>query len=263
MPTPPDPTERRYTEKELSLILQRATERQALTPRAGSDGLSLSEIQEIAAEVGLSPEEVAVAAAQVRAEGAGRMTGAAYELTLPAELGEREVGALFDAARERTQSRGTVRREPSGSTWSSTDGLGITRVSVTSRGGRSTLTVSENRTGSALGAVGGGVLAGVVLAPIAGLLLAPLVGYGFLALVLGVVAGILGGMATGWLLLRRMAGRWRARTNALGGELGRVAMRLVSRGDATPGDATRGDATLGGEAATPRLPGEAGGGPTT
>ena len=260
--TPPDPTERRYTEQELSLILRRATERQALTPRAGGEGLSLAEIQEIAAEVGLSPEEVAVAAAQVRAEGAGRMTRAAYELTLPAELGEPEVEELFDAARDRTQSRGTVRREPGGSTWTSTDGFGITRVSVTSRGGRSTLTVSENRTGSAVGAVGGGVLAGVVITPLAGLLFASLLVPGFLALVIGVVAGIVGGMATGWLLLRRMAGKWRERTNALGGELGRAAMRLVTRGGAAGSDIARIDATGSDATATPRLPGETGADPT-
>ncbi|HEY0970656.1 MAG TPA: hypothetical protein VGE02_06745 [Gemmatimonadales bacterium] len=247
MPTPPDPTERRYSEKELSLILQRATERQALAPRGGSDGLSLSEIQEIAAEVGLSPEEVAMAAAQVRAEGAGRATGAAFEFTLPAELDERQVGELFEAARDRTHARGTVRREPNGSTWTSTEGIGVTRVSVTSRGGRSRLAVSQRSTGSVLGAVGGGALTGVVVAPVAGILFASLVGAGFLALVLGVVAGILGGIGTGWALLRRTAGKWRERTNALGSELTRVAMHLVTRGD-----------SLEGSRDAPRLPGETG-----
>ncbi len=251
MPTPPDPTERRYSDQELSLILKRATERQALSPRGGGDGLSLREIQEIAAEVGLSPEEVAMAAAQVGAEAAGHATGSAFELTIPAELDARQVEELFEAARDRTRADGTVSREPDGASWSSTSGLRSTRVAVTSRRGRSRLTVSERGTVSTLGAAVGGVLVAIVLIPVSGLLFASLVGTGFLALVLGVTAGIVAGLATGWALLRRLSSRARERTNALGSDLARVAMRLVTRGDAPGG-------TLEASRDTPRLPGEAG-----
>jgi hypothetical protein len=59
--------DRRYDEKEVGNILQRAAEIQAgLTPEGASDGLTLEDLQKVAAEVGIDPTVVDRAAREVR-----------------------------------------------------------------------------------------------------------------------------------------------------------------------------------------------------
>ncbi|HET7229482.1 MAG TPA: hypothetical protein VFJ16_05735 [Longimicrobium sp.] len=55
--------ERRYTDEEVQRILAHAAEQEAALPHAGAEGLTLAEIQSAAAQAGLSPTSVAVAAA--------------------------------------------------------------------------------------------------------------------------------------------------------------------------------------------------------
>ena len=57
--------ERLYTEKEISMILKRAGERQTAQGQKESVGLSLNEIQQIAGEVGLDPALVEIVAAEL------------------------------------------------------------------------------------------------------------------------------------------------------------------------------------------------------
>ena len=56
---------KRYTDREVSLILQRALEPTAAAPStdASGSGLTLEQIKEIAAEVGIDPQRIELAAA--------------------------------------------------------------------------------------------------------------------------------------------------------------------------------------------------------
>lgn len=66
---------RLYSDQEISAILKRAGELQATQSDAETHGLSLEELQHIAAEVGLDPKLVATAAAQLERKG-GEKSGA-------------------------------------------------------------------------------------------------------------------------------------------------------------------------------------------
>lgn len=68
-----EPGPRRYTEKEVSLILRRATELQTVEPTAlDPAGLTLGDLEEIAAEAGIDPVIQAATAGQGTASAVGR-----------------------------------------------------------------------------------------------------------------------------------------------------------------------------------------------
>ncbi len=75
---------RLYSDQEISAILKRAGEMQAKESPTESHGLSLKELQEIAAEVGLDPQIVAAAAAEM--EHAGIVEKSAGFLGAPTSL---------------------------------------------------------------------------------------------------------------------------------------------------------------------------------
>ncbi len=55
----PPPESRRYTEEKVGLILRRATEMQQSDPdRTDPAGLTLAELEDIAAEAGIDPERL-------------------------------------------------------------------------------------------------------------------------------------------------------------------------------------------------------------
>lgn len=91
-------SERRYTEEELALILNRAAERQeGIQPSVPR--YTLAEIQEIAAGAGISPEHVTSVAATIRdarAQRRGGVLGAPqsfrFEETIEGEVADDVVG---------------------------------------------------------------------------------------------------------------------------------------------------------------------------
>lgn len=150
-----------FTEPEIAQILRRAAERQASTPAASSaQGLTLVEIEALAAESGLDVAHVRAAAAEMApASPAVRSRSASHvfvdrTLALPfSEDGWGEVVAelqnRFGASGMAAFSPGTL---PSGALqtygrnreWSHTDGLGVeTRVLVTDRGDTTRLRLSQ------------------------------------------------------------------------------------------------------------------------
>ncbi|MGV3721581.1 MAG: hypothetical protein ACO1SX_11785 [Actinomycetota bacterium] len=76
----------RYSEKQAGAILRRAVERSAAAGAEGSAGISLAEMERIAAELGIDPQHVRSAAAEV----SGRSTPGLVDLEeiVPAELSE-------------------------------------------------------------------------------------------------------------------------------------------------------------------------------
>ena len=70
---PDDPTNQQlFTEKEISAILKRSAEIQAESDPAETTGLSLTELKQIAGEVGINPAHVESALAELRAGSTGR-----------------------------------------------------------------------------------------------------------------------------------------------------------------------------------------------
>jgi hypothetical protein len=55
-------TERRYSQEEVNAIFQRASETEAALPAGAGNGLTLAALQDIAREVGISPQSISLAA---------------------------------------------------------------------------------------------------------------------------------------------------------------------------------------------------------
>lgn len=197
------PGPRRYSEEEVGLILRRATEMQRAEPTAADPaGLSMAELEEIAAEAGID---------------AGMLRQAASELNLqqPATLGSRLAGAPTTVAIERviegempverleelvptivaaTPGRGTASAVGRSLTWSSQEGSNLTeqQVLVSSQRGQTLIRVEQSYSGLAAGWFGGimGGVGGGVGFGLGGALSASLgLGAGLVAFPLTAIAG--------------------------------------------------------------------------
>lgn len=237
----PTPTtsvgERRYTEEELALILNRAAERQEGV-QSSAPRYTLADIQEIAAGAGITPEHVASVAAALhdeRAPRGGRVLGAPqrfrFEESIDGEVADDVIGELFDVARRALGQQGQVTEALGTVEWKARDAFGWSYVTVARRAGRTTIAVLSTRTDSAMlaGTIGGlGAFFGSVGVA------AALVGTVGLAAPLAVAAGM--GIATGgsWASVRatwrRYAKRVVSRTEALGAALIAAARGAVEDG---------------------------------
>jgi hypothetical protein len=165
------PGPRRYSEDEVGQILRRATELQRAEPTATDPaGLTLAELEEIAAEAGID---------------SGMLRQAASELNVrqPATLGSRLAGAALDVAIERvvegempverleelvptivaaTPGRGTASAVGRSLTWSSQEGSNLTeqQVLVACQSGQTLIRVEQSYSGLAAGWFGG-IMGGV------------------------------------------------------------------------------------------------------
>jgi hypothetical protein len=230
-----------YSEKELTLILNRAAELQDGGTRPADARYTLAEIQEIAAGAGIAPAHVAAVAAglrESRERGANRVLGAPWrfrsEETIDGEVSDDVVGELIDLARRQLGLQGSVTEALGTVEWRGRDSFGATYVTVTRRGGRTTIGVLSARTDAAavsgvLGATAavlGSVGLGFALVATAGLV-APL----------AAVAGTVGATGGSWLSMRatwrRYARRHSERASALSAALVSAARRAVEEGRVT------------------------------
>ena len=225
-------SERRYTEEELAVILNRAAERQegaqSSTPR-----YSLADIQEIAAGAGIAPDHVASVAAALRADRmqrGGGFLGAPhrfrFEESIEGELSDDTIAELFDLARREIGAQGSVSDALGTVEWKAQDAFGATHVSVSRRGGRTTIAVLHPRTDAAVVTATAGVVGGFAAsAGLAGLLLGVV---GLDGPLVPLVA-IAGGAGSAWAAMRgawrRVARRADGRTESLGAALVAVARR--------------------------------------
>ena len=243
-PKPPVPTgERRYTEEELALILNRAAERQEGV-QSGAPRYTLAEIQEIAAGAGIAPEHVASVAVTLRDERAprgGGLLGAPdrfrFEETIEGEVADDVIGELFDLVRRTLGLQGEVTEALGTLEWKGQDSFGWTYVTVARRGGRTTIGVLSARTDAAavtwiaggLGAFFGSIGLAAALVGTVGLA-APIA----VAAPIGAGAGI--GLATGgaWAAMRatwrRYARRAVSRIETLGSSLVAAARQAIDEG---------------------------------
>lgn len=163
-----------FNEKQISAILRRAAELQTDAPTTES-GLTLDELQHVAAEAGIAPEFVARAAREVQGGAASaRERGFAFwgapvtiheERVLGHVLDEDEWGALVQEAQRIYGQSGTVSGVGQTRSWSygnrshNTGGL-----TVTTRRGRTIVTVHRNLTQEIGATFGPGSSIGIVSA---------------------------------------------------------------------------------------------------
>jgi hypothetical protein len=125
-------TERRYNDDEVARIFEEATRKKlakgASSPpaRPAAEGLTLAQLQEIGAEVGLSPEAVAAGAAIVEGGAApvsytgttlGLPHGVSGAIPLPRDLTDREWEILVGRLRDTFQAHGTLESEGMSRSW--------------------------------------------------------------------------------------------------------------------------------------------------
>jgi len=219
--------ERRYTEEELALILNRAAERQEGV-QASAPRYTLADVQEIAAGAGIAPSHVASVAASLgdaRAPSGG-LLGAPqrfrFEESIDGEVADEVIGELFDVVRRTLGMQGEVTEALGSVEWKSQDAFGSNYVTIARRGGRTTIAVLSTRSDSAavawmaggLGAFFGSLGIGSALVSTVGL-----------AGPLAAIAGV--GLASGgaWLSTRAA---WRRYARGVGGRIETLGSALVA-----------------------------------
>ncbi|MBT8396794.1 MAG: hypothetical protein HKO65_03050 [Gemmatimonadetes bacterium] len=217
---PRNQDERRYSDEEFAVILRTASETpEALPPTLppdSQDGLTLSEITEIAQEVGIDPEKVSRAAALLPPSETSALTkliggGPRYrmECTAQGAVPTEELRRVVEVARTTTGIQGETREVLGGVEWTGSTGTTGYGVSVTPRGDETHLQASANHT-EVMAGIYGGVGMGVMGA--ISLTLAKLV---FGESDAGIIASILSGAPAGFLVARtvwtRSAKRYRRR----------------------------------------------------
>lgn len=119
--------DRRYTDDEVAEIFRRATAEPP--PRhAGSEGMSLVQLQEIGREVGLAPETVASAARSLDTPAPtapetllGLPIGVRYAVELDRRLSDDEWDQLVVAARDTFAARGVLRTDGAFRQWTNSN----------------------------------------------------------------------------------------------------------------------------------------------
>lgn len=140
---------RRFTDREVALILKRATdlEETELSPVGG--GLSLEDLRSIAREVGISPRAIDRAVASLtRGGGMSRSWAGAPRVrkavrAVPAELTGEDTAHLMSVVDDRVDSTGAITEALGSVRWTGRDRFKSTRVSITPKEGETTIEVVE------------------------------------------------------------------------------------------------------------------------
>jgi hypothetical protein len=146
-------TGRRFTDREIGLILRGAVELEEGSPSKGvssARGLDLAELQEIAKEAGIEPIMVARAVAEMEGRGGleplsiwGPSAARKEVRIIPGEMSREAVGELMRVVDQKVEAQGTVVEALGGVRWTSTTRFLSTQVSVEPSGGDTLLRVEE------------------------------------------------------------------------------------------------------------------------
>lgn len=140
---------RRFTDREVALILKRATDLEETDAPESAGGLSLDDLREIAREVGISSNAIERAVAsldrgpRIGASLAGAPRVRKAVRAVPAELDQDGIARLMRVVDDRADSTGSITEALGSVRWTGQDRFKSTRVSVTPRAGETTIEVVE------------------------------------------------------------------------------------------------------------------------
>ncbi len=169
--TSSEPSPRRYTEKEVGLILRRATELQHAEPTARDQSdLTLAQLEEIAVEAGIDPHMLRRAARDLESHGpstlGGQLAGAPLmiqlERVVAGEFPAEHLDELIPVIQVATAGQGHASAVGKTLTWSSrTDSnTSSQQVLVSANNGETLIRIEEGYSGLA-GALFGGIMGGI------------------------------------------------------------------------------------------------------
>ncbi|MFQ5571158.1 MAG: hypothetical protein ACE5G0_15875 [Rhodothermales bacterium] len=146
-----NPTHRRlFSEKEISGILKRAAEFQEATGPTDATGLSLDELKQIAAEVGIDPQHVAAAVAEMEQGGTaadkqfqwlGGPVSFSVERVVEGDVSEEQWEEMVDEIRRSLNLVGTSGQVGRSLEWTHRSRLLQMQVAVTSREGQTRIRI--------------------------------------------------------------------------------------------------------------------------
>jgi len=217
----------------MALILKRAAELQE-----GADGRgverSLSEIQEIAAEVGIDSTFIAEAVAELRRPEPrvgwlGAPTRFHDERSVPRPLSSSEIGELLDLARAQLGLHGEVRQVLDGVEWRARSALSMCILTVVPRAGGARIALTTERLDQAI-LIGMGSVGIGLLAALGGVAIAiNVTDNALLASAIVAASAIAGTVISARALWHGVADRWRTKTRTIVGALAERAAQFSGR----------------------------------
>ena len=223
----------------MALILKRAAELQE-----GADGrgaqLSLTEIQAIAVEAGISPGFVTEAAAELqqpipRVGWLGAPTRFHEERITPGALSPTDAAELVDCVRKEMGLHGEVSQVLETVEWRAQSPMGWTFLTLVPRAGGTRIAITATRGDQAVAVGAGSVGIGILSALWGGWVALAVADSPLVASVLIAGSGVAGTIASARLLWRGVAARWQRRTRQIADALAERAAQLVSRDDSRSG----------------------------
>jgi hypothetical protein len=219
--------ERRYTEEELALILNRAAERQD-GMQASAARYSLAEIQEIAAGAGISRDHVASVATSLRnapTPVAERVLGGPsrfrFDESIEGELSDDAVAELLEVVRRELGVQGEATATLGSVGWEAKDGAGSTQVAIVRRGGRTSIGIGALRGDAEMATWMVGGMSAVFSSGFGVIALAQELA---LATPFAMVSGLALGMGGSWLVAH---GLWRRYSRRTGDQIGTLGSLLL------------------------------------
>jgi hypothetical protein len=224
---------RRFTDREVALVLRKASEIEESEGTDGRGGLSARDLEEIAREVGISQLAITQAIASLeRGETSRRslLSAPATHRTIRAvegELSEEAVRRLVRLIDERADQAGVVSEALGSVRWTGSDRIRSTQVSITPEGGETRIQVVEKLAPRIRGAVHGIPIAWGVM--IAGPLVEQL-GLSGAGLAAVVALGAAAGLAAGRVVWGIFSAKSRARVERLTADLTQTAREAAAAG---------------------------------
>jgi hypothetical protein len=252
-------TDRRFTDKEVALILRRASDlekRSSSSAPSKARGLTLQDLKEIAAEAGIDPELVGRAVAELESpkglkEGsrlAGPGTVRREVRAIPRELTREELAELFRVVDAEVNDQGTVAEALGSFRWSSKSRFVSTQVSLDPGGGETLLRVEERFSDAIRGGLHGIPASYGAVFSLAWVIES--LSLGVLPETLIVLASAVASWSLGGAIWRFVSSRSKARVQRLAERLGLRSQELRPAEGEPPG----GTHTLPGASDTPSAP---------
>jgi hypothetical protein len=255
VPASGHPAERRFGDEQVRRILRDAAElqeRSSVQPLDSARGLTLEELRQIAAEVGIDPGFVDLAASHADApveRSGSRAVGAPtrwhFRTTVPGEIEQGDLDRILQVIRATLQQKGEVSEVWGRIEWSHEE-VGSTIVGISQRDGATEFDVSSVKSEEAtvihlMGVVFGGILGGAGLGAALGLS-----GPAVLPLIAAMGGVSYVGARLGW---KARSAWWERRlrtlTERLAGVAHEVARLPAPEVGGLEGSAARGDAEAG------------------